>query len=977
MVTAIVAEKPSVARELAKYIGADRTEHGHFANDRFIVTWAIGHMIRFGEPHEIQPKWKTWRLEDLPLFPRKWQTFVLSQSKGQYEILRRIILSNKVERLICATDAGREGELIFRQLYQQLNCKKPVDRLWFTALTQEAIKHAFSTMRSSNDFDGLADSALARSKADWLIGMNLSRLYSLRLYENLPIGRVQTPTLAMIVQRDQEIGSFKTSPYFTLIARCRQAEEANLKPNPIADFYYFLTTEKQPSYSKLTSKLTRKKISKAEGESIQARIQKTKLRVVLALSQDKKTPPPLLHDLTGLQKEAHQRFGLTAKQSLDIAQELYEKYHLISYPRTDSQLLDPHLIQEIPNIVKIVRQNPTFIEQTLDLNLTIRERFISRRDHSDHHAIIPTNKRPQKLPVNHQRIYDLVCHRLLCILSPDHTFEEQTTLIEAKSDVKTRDLFFQKLSFTENLGWKKLTLTPTKVSRNSNTSRQSEFTFELRDELELAETSLVESETKPPPHFSDSLLLTAMEKAGSKQGKSNTVFGLGTAATRTPTIETLIHHGYIERRGPKLISSAKGQRLISFVHSDLKCAEMTIQWEESLERIRKEQLTSRTFLNGIKKYVKNIIGATESLKAKPEKLRPEDAKSLLKAALQDNFGYSTFRPYQEDICNDVACGSDVLLVMPTGAGKSLCYQLPGIVRKGTTLVISPLIALIEDQVLKLIDHGLKADRIHSHRSPEESRQACRNYLNGSLDFLFIAPERLGLPGFVSLLTKRIPALIAIDEAHCISQWGHDFRPAYRMLGERLAPFKDAPTIAVTATATPLVQEDILQELGITKEARQHICGFRRDNIAIGIKNVKPSQRFKTLLQFLSRRKNRPCIVYTTSRKMTEQVAKQLAEKKIRADAYHAGLSPTTRKQIQERFNADLTDTLVATVAFGMGIDKSNIRSVVHLGLPSSIESYYQEIGRAGRDGHPPKLCFYTRSVTYGSMSGCIKKIILL
>ena len=322
------------------------------------------------------------------------------------------------------------------------------------------------------------------------------------------------------------------------------------------------------------------------------------------------------------------------------------------------------------------------------------------------------------------------------------------------------------------------------------------------------------------------------------------------------------------------------------------------------------------------------------------------------ALLHEVFGFSAFRPHQEQVCRSVIEGQDVLLVMPTGAGKSLCYQLPGITRGGTTLVVSPLIALMEDQVAKLQAQGLRAERIHSGRSRLSSRQVCRRYLDGDLDYLFIAPERLGVPRFPQMLARRKLALIAVDEAHCISQWGHDFRPEYRMLGERLPQLMPAPVLALTATATPLVQDDIVQQLGVPG-ARRYVHGFRRTNIAIEVVELMPGQRPAVVQQVLESDDRLPAIVYAPSRKLTESLAAELSCK-FSAAPYHAGLEASARERCQTEFMAGKLQVVVATIAFGMGVDKADLRTVVHAALPGSVESYYQEVGRAGRDGEPSR-----------------------
>ncbi len=328
------------------------------------------------------------------------------------------------------------------------------------------------------------------------------------------------------------------------------------------------------------------------------------------------------------------------------------------------------------------------------------------------------------------------------------------------------------------------------------------------------------------------------------------------------------------------------------------------------------------------------------------------APGSLVEILHRYFGFASFRANQEDVCRAAIEGRDVLLVMPTGAGKSLCYQLPAIARGGTTLVVSPLIALMEDQVAKLAGQGLRVARIHSGRERGESRQACIDYLNGELQFLFIAPERLRVPGFAEMLAKRKPALIAIDEAHCISAWGHDFRRDYRTLGQHLPSLRPAPVIALTATATPLVQDDIVRQLGMPS-AERFIHGFRRDNLAIEIVEAPKPRRFELTRELLSEEARRPAIVYAPSRKEAESLAAELSPL-FPSAAYHAGLDAQHRDRVQQAFLSGELQTVVATIAFGMGIDKADVRTVIHTAMPATLESFYQEIGRAGRDGKPSR-----------------------
>ena len=425
-------------------------------------------------------------------------------------------------------------------------------------------------------------------------------------------------------------------------------------------------------------------------------------------------------------------------------------------------------------------------------------------------------------------------------------------------------------------------------------------------------------------------------------------------------------------------------------------AALTGEWEAELARIRRKEVRLPEFMARIEAFVRDLVGQTLAggkskggvppaggraenprpvapMKAAPGPRRTGPVGSTVHAAgadpgpavgtvreprpagdlttlLRERFRLPSFRPHQEAVCHAVVAGQDVLLIMPTGAGKSLCYQLPGLARGGTTLVVSPLIALMEDQVAKLQELGLRAERIHSGRDRAASRAVGHAWLEGRLDFLFIAPERLRVPGFPEMLARRTPALVAIDEAHCISEWGHDFRPDYRLLGERLPALRPAPVVALTATATPRVQADIAEQLALAAP-RRFIHGFRRTNIAIEAATVKPGEdRTDTALRILREPERRPAIVYAPTRKGAEELAMALAADARKVAAYHAGMAAPRREHVQTAFLAGELDVVVATIAFGMGVDKPDVRSVVHTAMPSTLEGYYQEIGRAGRDG---------------------------
>ena len=581
----VIAEKPSVAKDIAKVLNCKDKKDGYIEGDNYIVTWAIGHLVVLCDPEEYDINYKKWAFNNLPIIPEKIKLKPNPKTYKQYQIVKTLIKGSQVDEIICATDAGREGELIFRYIYELVGCRKPFKRLWISSLTEEAIKEGFAKLRDGKAYDPLYYSAKCRSESDWLVGMNGSRVYSIKYNSLLPIGRVQTPTLKIIVDRDMEIDNFTPVDYWEVKADFKE----------YSGTWIDLETKESKVDTIEKAEYIKNKVVGKEGEVTDCQ----KKKVV--------KKPPLLYDLTELQRDANKRYGYTAQRTLDIAQALYEKRKVITYPRTDSRYLSKDLIPKLKNLIKKVGlegyQKYTGNLEKLE-KLPITSRIVNDSKVSDHHAIIPTEKRAilDKFSEEEKNIYDIIARRFLSVFYNDYEYFSITIITNVEEEN-----FKSNEQQTINQGWRILY---NEKEKGINTS--------LLANIQKGYTSLVKNadiekkQTKPPDRYNEALLLGAMENAGKfiddeelrEQLKAS---GIGTPATRASIIERIINVGYIERQGKNLISTEKGRKLIQVASNELSSPELTGKWERALDKIAKGQLDSKKFMDGIVRFTTFIV----------------------------------------------------------------------------------------------------------------------------------------------------------------------------------------------------------------------------------------------------------------------------------------------------------------------------------------------------------------------------------
>ena len=565
----VIGEKPSVSRELAKVLGAEKKKNGYMEGSGYIVSWCFGHLVGLKFPDAYSEDWAArWSFAQLPMIPKEWKFQISESSKQQFKILKDLMTSSEVTEIICATDADREGECIFRYVYDLVKCKKPVKRLWISSLEESAIKDGFHKLKDGSAYDTLYQAGFCRAKADWLVGMNGSRLFSVRYNAHLNTGRVQTPTLAMIVKRDNDIANFVKQKYFTVeLDMGFKAGSARIDEEHTADMLASSCSGKTAAVTDV----------KKEVKSISA---------------------PKLFDLTSLQREANKKFGYTAQQTLDYMQSLYEK-KLVTYPRTDSQYLSDDMEQTAYALIPAISEHFGF-GTVAEPNL---KAVINNRKVTGHHAIIPTESGVKcdvsTLAVGEQNILKLVALRLLCASASAYRYHAVKVTLECENTAFTAT----GRTVLES-GWKAL---DGKIGESKKSDEKSLPDLENGMTF-IAKASKSEHFTSPPKAFTEDTLLSAMEHAGAEEFDENAEKkGLGTPATRANTIENLVRHGYIQRDGKKITSTDKGRNLIQVMPDEVKSAQLTADWENKLLAVERGTLSADSFMDDINTFVTNLV----------------------------------------------------------------------------------------------------------------------------------------------------------------------------------------------------------------------------------------------------------------------------------------------------------------------------------------------------------------------------------
>ena len=599
MHTLVLAEKPSVARDIARVLGAREKGENCLIGKDYVVTWALGHLVTLKEPQEMDERYTHWKKEDLPILPARMETKVIKKTKSQFLAVKKLMNDKETGDVICATDSGREGELIFRYIYEQAGCRKPVRRLWISSMTDEAIRAGFDSLRPSADYDALYASARCRADADWLIGMNATRAYTIRYGVLLSIGRVQTPTLSMLVKRRREIDAFVPQVYYLVNA----------------DFGDYKGVY-------IDAKGEKKIATEEAAQAIAARVRGQQASVLQATREHKSVPPPLLYDLTTLQREANAQFGFTAKKTLETAQKLYEQHKLLTYPRTDSRYLSHDMLGKVQSTLAAYDGALQSLgEKALQYGVRMSKRIFDDAKLTDHHAIIPTGKKAANLSLtaDERRLYEMVAKRLAAVFYPNYEYDALRVITACG-----QDRFLSTGQTVTQEGWKAVYAgEQASGSRRGGKKKEDEQPLpDLHpgDERVCRDAKVAQDQTKPPKEYNDASILLDMEHAG-RQIEDEELreqmkdCALGTPATRAAIIERLISVGYVSRKGKNLTATEKGIHLIEAVPPEIASPETTGRWERALAEIARGSDGERRFREGIARLtaflVQNASGAPD------------------------------------------------------------------------------------------------------------------------------------------------------------------------------------------------------------------------------------------------------------------------------------------------------------------------------------------------------------------------------
>ena len=576
----VIAEKPSVAMSLAAVLGATERKDGYLEGSGYLVSWCVGHLLELAQPEAYKEQYAKWRYEDLPILPENWKYEVPKDKKTQLALLCRLMKEKRVDSVVCATDAGREGELIFRLVYEYAGCNKPMERLWISSMEDAAIREGFDRLRPGSDYDKLYDAAVCRAGADWLIGINATRLFSVLYGVTLNVGRVMSPTLALLVQRESDIESFISKPFYVPEITCG-------------------------GFTASGEKMT----ERSEAEKIRMDCDHNSAFVRSVEKQVKTIQPPRLYDLTTLQRECNRIYGYTAQQTLDYVQSLYEK-KLATYPRTDSQYLTKDMLATAASLILWLRDNMPFgkgCAGELDIDRVTDDSKVT-----DHHAIIPTVEIARtdltELPSGERDVLTLLAVRLLCATTQAHRFETVTAMLDCQGHT-----FTAKGKTILQSGWKEVERIHRMSIRQSETEHRENEDAALPvlkegQTFETVSASLREGKTSPPKHYTEDTLLSAMENAGAEDMPDDAERkGLGTPATRAATLEKLVSAGFVERKKKQLIPTKKGRNLIAVLPDNIKSPILTAEWESMLKQVEHGELSATSFMDQIADMSRTLV----------------------------------------------------------------------------------------------------------------------------------------------------------------------------------------------------------------------------------------------------------------------------------------------------------------------------------------------------------------------------------